>query len=112
MKLSPAAALAFGVILAAPMAANAHDGAATFRKHRIHAHHAYKAVETEKVRPSSTAQVPRFFPNIARLIRPAKATRTASAVTRTIATKGASAATPADPIGRAFGPAFPLEALR
>jgi hypothetical protein len=47
-----------------------------------------------------------------RPICPAKATRMASVAIRIIATKGASAATPADRIRPAVGPAFPLEALR
>ncbi len=69
MRLSAAAALALGVILAAPI-----DGTASVHKHRFHAHHAYKAVQSGKIEPRSTAQIPAepapsFFPHIAPTIR-------------------------------------------
>jgi hypothetical protein len=69
MKLSVAAALAL-VVLTVPVAANAYDGAAPIHRQRIHSHHAYGAVQTEKIEPGSTAQIPAepapsFFPHIA-----------------------------------------------
>lgn len=74
MRLSAAAALAFSVILAAPIAANAHEGTTSIHKHRSHTHHAYKAVQTEKIGPGSAAQspaepAPSFFPHIAPNLR-------------------------------------------
>ena len=70
MRLSATAALAIGVILAAPIAANAYVDATPIHKHRFQAHHAYKAVQTGKIEPRSTAQIPAeptpsFFPHIA-----------------------------------------------
>jgi len=70
MRLSATAALAFGVILATPIAANAYYGAAAIDKHRVHAHHTYRGVQTERIQPGSTTQVPAelapsFFPHIA-----------------------------------------------
>jgi hypothetical protein len=74
MRLSAAAALALGVILAVPVAANAYDGAASIHKHRFHAHHAHKAIQTGKIEPRSTAQIPAeaapsFFSHIAPHLR-------------------------------------------
>lgn len=65
MRLSAIAALALGVILAAPIAANADD--ATPSHHHIY-HRPYRAAGT--VQPSSAAQVPAepassFFPRMA-----------------------------------------------
>ncbi len=70
MRLSAAAALALGVILSAPIAASAADTATPIQKHRVHHHHAYKSVRTERIEPGSIAQVPAwpepsFFPYIA-----------------------------------------------
>jgi hypothetical protein len=70
MRLSAATALALGVIRAAPIAASAYVDATPIHKHGFHAHRAYKAVQTGKVEPSSTARIPAepapsFFPHIA-----------------------------------------------
>ena len=64
MRASATAALAVGVILAAPIAANAYDSATPTYKHRVHADHAYRSTQTEKIEPGSTA-APSFFPTIA-----------------------------------------------
>ena len=69
MRVSATVALAFGAILAVPIAANGYD-TTPIRKHRIHPHHADKSFRTEKIEPGSTAQVPAqpepsFFPYIA-----------------------------------------------
>jgi hypothetical protein len=69
MRLPAIAALAFGVILAAPMAANASDDATWNHHHRVY-HRAYKAARIEGIQPNSSAQVPAkpapdLFPNIA-----------------------------------------------
>jgi hypothetical protein len=74
MRLSAATALAVGVILGAPIAANAYDGTTSIHKHRFHGHHAYKAVQTEKIGPGSAAQspaepAPSFFPHTAPNLR-------------------------------------------
>ena len=74
LRLSAAVALALGVILAAPIAANAYEGTTSIHKHQFRAHHAYKAVQTGKIEPRSTAQIPAeaapsFFPHIAPNLR-------------------------------------------
>jgi hypothetical protein len=60
MRAFATAALAVGVILAAP----AYDGATPIYKHRVHAHHAYRSIQTEKIERGSTP-APGFFLRIA-----------------------------------------------
>jgi hypothetical protein len=70
MRLSAAAALALGVILAAPIAAIPYVDATPIHKHRSHTHRAYTAVQTGKIELRSIARIPAepapsFFPHIA-----------------------------------------------
>ena len=74
MRLSATAALALGVVLAAATAASAYVDATPIHKHRLHAHHGYRSVQTEKTESSSTARIPAepapsFFPHIAPNLR-------------------------------------------
>lgn len=115
MRVSATVALAFGAILAVPIVADSYDTTPI------------QAPGFTRITPTSPSGPRRLSParprrsrrslnrisfRTLRLIRPAKATRTASVATRTIATKGASTATPADRVRPQVGLRFPLEALR